>query len=338
MNQSYDFEAGNDPVAVTLKRQNAARHEAGHALAAWWNGQDVHAVEMRAAEEAGCREDRRGREVDAGVRAYIEASTFIDAPALAAEYPEMMNHVSLELLREMVARDLLYALSGPAADWRNQRNPDDVCACLEHHLEEWLDGCGGDMEKANHLLVILPEEERLEAYTFACRRAEVLICQHWPELCALAERLNTPNRLEDDALEAALSATLGEVPEWRGNPLEQLDLPHFTLGSAEVVAWWGRSEGELAEWRLAATVDGVPLAPRITLEQADPDDPDDYLWDTIPDPGDWYWLENNADGEKMGTEAPPGGSPLRNFLADMVVAKLAELRRCSTFSCDEATQ
>ena len=221
-----------DTRTEARERLETARHEAGHVLAAWWNGQAVYAVEMRTAEEGGAREDRRGRVADAGTLAYTEAAKFIGAPALAAAHPETMAQTPPELLREMVARDLLYTLAGPAADWRQQRDPEEVRATLAHHLEEWLGGCAGDLEQAGYLLALLPEEEREEAHAAACQRAAALVCRYWPELCALAERLNAAERLEGDDLEAVLSETLGDAPEWRGRALEELDPPRLTLGTA----------------------------------------------------------------------------------------------------------
>lgn len=308
------------------ERLSSARHEAGHVLAAWWNGQCVYAVEMRSAEEGGDRRDDRGRVVDAATRAYVEATKFIAAPALAAAYPEMVAHTPPELLREMVARDLLYTLAGPAAEWRNQCDPEKVCACLAHHLEEWIGGCADDLDKAGDLLALLPEEEREDVHATACQRASALVCRYWPELCALAEHLSIPERLEDESLDALLSETLGELQKWRTHPLEELDPPRLDLGAAEVVAWWERSEGAAAEWRLAATVDRVPLSPGLTLERLDADDLDAMGWDT-PHPSGWYWLESDGGADAIGTAAPPGGGSLRDFLAGLVADKLEELRR-----------
>jgi len=321
-------------TAPTCPREvlETARHEAGHVLAAWWIGIVPDAVEMRRHEEGRPRLTSRGAEISQDARAAVLGGCYLDGFSVKGGKP--FGGWRPELGRRLVAADLLSTLAGPAVEWRNERDPEEVYPALAALLADEPTTCAGDLDNVDALLALLPEEERGEAYATACRRAEVLVCRHWPELCALAERLAAADRLEDEALLAAMAETLGDplarrsLWDKRGRPemLEALDPPRLALGAAEVVAWWERVEMTAREWRLAATVDRVPLAPGITLERLDADDLEALAWDA-PDPAGWYWLESVSGADDMGAGAPPGGGPLRDYLAALVGDKLEELRR-----------
>ena len=313
-------------TAPTCPREvlEIARHEAGHVLASWWHGQLPYAVEMRRHDEGAPRLDRRGRDVGPDVRACVEAPSFIASPSLSAEYPETVAGIDPALWRDMVARDMLTALAGPAVEWRNARDPEELGSNLAEMLEVPPVPCWGDVETVDSLLVLLPVEERHEAYATACRRAEFLICRHWPELCALAERLADAERLEDEPLYAVLSETLGELPKWRDRPLEELDACAH-LGDAEVVAGWDREGAD--DWCLVAEVEGIRLATGLAVVYMPASEVDELCLGIEPHPSGWYWMRNGGGSEDIGAEAPPAVGTLRRFLAGLVADKLEELRR-----------
>ncbi|WP_444984891.1 hypothetical protein [Halomonas mongoliensis] len=300
-------------------RLPVALHEAGHLLAAWWNGQIPEVVELRRYAEGRPRLSNRGVERGPEVRAFVQAPRFIAAPKLLLERPELQGgELSRRHMREMVARDLLTALAGPAVEWRLQLDPECLHPSLADMLESEPDTCWGDLEQARELLALLPDGEKQAAFSTACRRAAALVCRYWPELCALGERLFAEQRLEDEALHSVLSAALGDVSAWRCQPLEGLD--HAArLGSIEVVAWWERDEVEA--WRLSALVDDLPM--KLPLEVARLDAEVHAELGGLPT--GWYCL-NHTTGE-IHAGPPPARSELHGFFAGLVVHKLEELQR-----------
>lgn len=202
------------PKACSKKAKPSRRvaiHEAGHALAYWWNGQGIYSATARTKAEilAGPAVDRRGRESD--VAGFVEGSNFIPAPSLALEYGHGMP---AELLPELVARDLLHAYSGPVAEAQQRRTG----------LEWVLWGGGfGDMQHAGELLALLPDDQRAEADRQAIARCREMVRRYWPAVLALADLLQERGCVEGEDAEALLCAVTGESPKWRGNPLADLD-------------------------------------------------------------------------------------------------------------------
>jgi len=306
------------PDTTAREVLEVARHEAGHALAHWWNGQHIHAIEMRDHEEGVPRVSRRGSEYKEYQRAAVEGPNLIPAPSLLPEgYITMEKSAELDTdLREWVERDLLHVLSGPAVDWRNAKDDgalyDDLGMFL---VEKGYDGrCRGDMMQADDLLNLFPEEERDEAWMTACRRAEVLICRYWPELCALADRLITLERLEDEALDAVLTETLGKMPENLANDLSGLE-QNIALGDVEAEAYWHRS-GVIA-WELRVFIDDLPMEPlwKVALVEAEEGESD-------CGPMEWQPLYRG-----FVDDVPPATGSLQKFLADLADAKVCEMRR-----------
>ncbi|WP_349571748.1 hypothetical protein [Azotobacter salinestris] len=191
--------------------RRVAIHEAGHALAYWWNGQGIYSATARTKAEmrAGPHITRRGCESD--LEGIVEAADFIGAPSLALEYGHGMDG---GLLVELVARDLLHCASGPVAEAIHRR------ASLEDVL--WAGGIG-DLQKAGELLALLPEDLRAEADRQAVARCRELVRRYWPAIEALADLLQEHGRVEGEDVEALLCAVTGELPEFRGNPLADLD-------------------------------------------------------------------------------------------------------------------
>jgi len=312
------------PDTTAREVLETARHEAGHVLAHWWHGQPPYAVEMRRHAEGRPRLDRRGRDAGPDVRARVEGARFISSPSLSLEYPETAAGMAPAQWRDMVDRDMLTSLAGPAVEWRNARDPEELGANLLEMLDAPPVTCWGDMEAVEDLLALLPEKERPKAYTTACRRAEVLVCWYWPELCAVADRLSTAGRLEDEALDAALSETLGEMLAWRSRPLEDLDV-RAALGDANVVAYWGREEAD--GWRLVAEVDGMRLLTGFEVIFMPDDEIEQLCLDIEPHPSGWYWVRNGGGSDDIGAESPSAEGSLGKFLSRMVADKLAEMRR-----------
>lgn len=301
-------------------RLPVALHEAGHLLAAWWNGQVPSAVDLRRHVEGRPRLNSCGAEKGPEVRAFVDVPRFIAAPEIYLERPELLGECSRRHMQEMVARDLLSALAGPAVEWRLQGDPECLHPTLEGLLESEPTTCGGDLEHAQQLLDLLPLSEREPAYATACRRATALVCRYWPELHALGERLHTEERLEDEALHEVLAVAFGDVQTWRLQPLEKLDHAG-RLGSAEVVAWWERDEPEA--WRLAALVDGLPLTTPLEVARLDTEAHGEPLLAGLP--AGWYCLDH-ATGE-IHAGPPPAHGELRGFFAGLVASKLEELQR-----------
>lgn len=89
-----------------------AIHEAGHALAFWWNGQPIARVSVRTRAEAaaGPMLDLRGTAhyVEGLVEAdYLVPRPAFDAPGIAEYLPSMV---------EAIERDLLHCFAGPVAE------------------------------------------------------------------------------------------------------------------------------------------------------------------------------------------------------------------------------
>lgn len=192
--------------------RRVAIHEAGHALAYWWNGQGIYSATARTKADmrTGPYVTRRGLE-RGEVEGIVEAADFIGAPSLALEHGHGMDN---ELLGELVARDLLHAYSGPVAE-----------AIYRRTSLEWVlwNGGYGDWQIANDLLALVPEADRPEAERQAIARCRELVRRYWPAVAALADLLQKHGYVEGEDVEALLCAATGEAPEFRGNPLADLD-------------------------------------------------------------------------------------------------------------------
>ncbi|WP_249934995.1 hypothetical protein [Azotobacter chroococcum] len=188
-----------------------AIHEAGHALAYWWNGQFIDSATARTKAErrAGPLMSRNGREVDCD--GMVEGSNFIAAPSVDLEYG---LHLGNPLLPEMVERDLLHCYAGPVAEAQYRR------AGL--WLALWLGG-GGDMEHARELLALLPEDQRAAAERRTIARCRELVRRYWPAVCALADLLQERGRVEGEDVVDLLCAITGASPKFRSNALADLN-------------------------------------------------------------------------------------------------------------------
>ena len=198
---------------MTKRSRRAAIHEAGHALAHWWNGQLIYCatVRTRAEMRAGPHVDQRGRESD--LEGLVEASNFISSPDLLLRH---LQHGQIDdpLLPEMIARDLLHCCAGPVAEAIHSR------IGLESVL--WAGGYD-DMESACELLSLMPEAQRDEVDRQAFARCRVLVRRYWPAVEALADLLQERGHVEGEDVGALLCTVTGESPKFCGNQLVELD-------------------------------------------------------------------------------------------------------------------
>lgn len=199
-------------AAANRPHRRVSIHEAGHAVAYWWNGQGIYCAVARAkAEEcAGPYIDRRGRENNAS--GIVEASSFISSPELTTQ--QYGAEIDNQLFQESVARDLLHCFSGPVAEAIYRRES----------LVNILFSCGwGDMQHARALLKLLPDDEQPKAERLAIARCRELVRRHWNAVLALADLLQEQGRVEGDDVKALLCSVTGESPKYCGNALEALD-------------------------------------------------------------------------------------------------------------------
>ncbi len=179
--------------------RRVAIHEAGHALALWWNGQPIQYV----AAFSSAAPVLDGAQLVTGV---VEAPTFTEsAPADCAELPEL------------VGRDLLAYIAGPAAEAKHRR-----------YSLDWVLSASGrhDEQAAFDLLGLLPStdvDEWRAPFEASVARCRVLVRRYWPAVLALADLLQARGHVEGEDVEALLCAVTGEAPKWRGNPLSDLD-------------------------------------------------------------------------------------------------------------------
>ncbi len=202
--------------SACLKKATPARctaiHEAGHAVAHWWNGQGIYSITARTRAEtlAGPYIDRRGRESSA-IAGMVEAASFIPSPALALE---CFCGVDIPHLPDMIERDLIHCYAGPVAETIYRR------AGLDSVL--WAAGYG-DVQQAFGLLALLSEGQRGNAERRAIARCRELVRRYWPAIETLANLLQERGRIEGRDVEDLLCSVTGESPTWRGNPLADLD-------------------------------------------------------------------------------------------------------------------
>ncbi|QQX56896.1 hypothetical protein [Pseudomonas chlororaphis] len=187
-----------------------AIHEAGHALAFWWNGQPIARVSVRTRAEAaaGPMLDLRGnpRYVEGLVEAdYLVPRPAFDAPGIAEYLPSMV---------ESIERDLLHCFAGPVAEaiYRHGRS------------DRLIKGSGrGDLSRGHELISLLPPRKLLDAESRATARASCLVHRYWSAVGAVADLLQEHGTVEGQTISALLCAISGESPAPLGNDLASLD-------------------------------------------------------------------------------------------------------------------
>lgn len=207
-------QAGQLPACPQKEKpaRSIAIHEAGHALAHWWNGQYIDCVVARTKTQIGSGPyiDDRGR-TDYTCAGTVEANNFISSPLMALEFGHSMES---ELLEDFVARDLLHTLSGPVADSMYRHR----------HLHITLLGGGYyDWQAASTLLALLPDDQRDIAERQAIARSRELVRRYWHAVEALADLLQEHGFVEGEDATALLCAVTGETPVFRRNAVADLD-------------------------------------------------------------------------------------------------------------------
>lgn len=179
--------------------RRVAIHEAGHALACWWNGRPIQYVVAFGVPTAVPGVPHK-------VLGGVETPRFTEsAPADCAELPEL------------VERDMLVSLAGPAAEAKHSRyGLDWVLSTSGFHDEQYAFDLLGSHPCAG-------TDEWAEPFDTATCRARALVRRYWPAVLALADLLQERGHVEGEDVEALLCAITGESPSWRGNPLADLD-------------------------------------------------------------------------------------------------------------------
>lgn len=187
-----------------------AIHEAGHALAVWWNGQPIARVTVLTHTQAAS-----GPLIDLNGNAHfaqglVEADYLIVHPACAArgiaEY--------LPSLIEPIERDLLHCFAGPVAE-----------AIHRHVRHDRVIGTSGrgDRRRGHELISLLPAHKLLDAENLAIARSRCLVRRYWAGVLAVADLLQARGVVEGDAIVALLSRTTGETPTRLTSDLHSLD-------------------------------------------------------------------------------------------------------------------
>ena len=187
-----------------------ACHEAGHALAFWWNARHIERISVRTRAQArsGPMVDLRGNLH--AVEGLIEADYFVLRPA--AEVPGVGEY--LPSMVEAIERDLLNCFAGPVAE-----------AIYRHaRTERLLKGSGlGDLRRAQELICLLPPRKLLDAERRAIARAHRLVHRYWSTVMALATMLQLQGTVEGSLVSRVLADLSGESAQPQAHDLSSLD-------------------------------------------------------------------------------------------------------------------
>ncbi|WP_214512170.1 hypothetical protein [Pseudomonas brassicacearum] len=190
--------------------RSTAFHEAGHALAFWWNGQPIKRITVRTKVEAcaGPLFDLRGNPqyAEGLVEAdYLVARPAFDAPGIAEFLPSMVDAIE---------RDLLHCFAGPVAEavYRHRRS------------DRLIRGSGrGDLDRGHELISLLPPRKLLDAQSQAIARCSCLVHRYWPAVCAVADLLQARGMVEGNVVTTLLGEITGQSPTLLGNGVKSLD-------------------------------------------------------------------------------------------------------------------
>ncbi|SEN66490.1 hypothetical protein [Pseudomonas sp. NFACC39-1] len=190
--------------------RSTAIHEAGHALAFWWNGLPIKRITVRTRDEAyaGPMIDLLGNPHYAD--GLVEADYLVLRPALAArgiaEYlPSMVDSIE---------RDLLHCFAGPVAE-----------AVYRHGRSDRMISTSGrgDLDRGHELICLLPPRMLLDAESRAIARCSCLVHRYWFAVCAVAGLLQEQGVVEGKVVTALLCEITGESPSLLGNGVRSLD-------------------------------------------------------------------------------------------------------------------
>ena len=202
--------AVTDPIMNKCPRSTAF-HEAGHALAFWWNGQPIKRITVRTKAEActGPLFDLCGNPLYA--EGMVEADYLVPRPAFNA--PGIAEY--LPSMVDAIERDLLHCFAGPVAEavYRHRRS------------DRLIRGSGrGDLDRGLELISLLPSRKLLDAESQAIARCSCLVHRYWPAVSAVAGFLQEHGTVEGSAVTALLCEMSGERPMFLGHQVASLDL------------------------------------------------------------------------------------------------------------------
>lgn len=196
---------------MNKRPRSTAFHEAGHALAFWWNGQPIRRVTVRTGAEAcmGPMFDLRG--IPRYAEGLVEADYLIPRPAFNA--PRIAEY--LPSMVDSIERDLLHCFAGPVAE-----------AVYRHGRSDWTIRSSGraDLDRGHELISLLPSNKLLDAESRAIARCRCLVRCYWPAVSAVAGLLQEHGTVEGDVVTALLCEMTRESPVFCGNGLESLDV------------------------------------------------------------------------------------------------------------------
>lgn len=187
-----------------------AFHEAGHALAFWWNGQRIKRVTVRTRAEAqiGPMVDLRGNLQ--AVKGLVEAEYCVPLPAF--EPPGIAEY--LPSMIDLIERDLIHCFAGPVAEAIYRHRPSDRCITRSG---------AGDRQRAMELINLLPARKALDAEPRAIARSYCLVRRYWSALSAVAQLLQAQGEVNGEVISALFCQLTGEAPTPLGNVLTSLD-------------------------------------------------------------------------------------------------------------------
>ena len=195
---------------MNKRPRRTAIHEAGHALAFWWNDQHIERVTVRTRTEAfiGPMIDLRGnpQNVEGLVEAdYCVPQPSVNAPGIAEYLPSMV---------ESIERDLLHCFAGPVAEavYRHSKSDKFISA------SGW-----GDRRRGYELISLLPARKLLDAESRAIARSSCLVRRYWAAVSAVADLLQEHGTVDGEAITALLCEVTGESPTRLTNHLATLD-------------------------------------------------------------------------------------------------------------------
>lgn len=205
--------------------RRTAIHEAGHALAFWWNGQHIDRVTVRTHAQAICGPmiDLRGnlQNAEGLVEAdYLVPHPFLDPPGIAECLPSMV---------EAIERDLIDCFAGPVAEAVHRHTPSDALFRASGIL---------DQRRGYALISLLPPRKLLDAESQAIARSRRLVHRYWSAVNAVADLLQARGSVSGDVIMALLCEVTGESPLLRANQLATLDtqtpsIRHFHAAAPE---------------------------------------------------------------------------------------------------------
>jgi len=206
-------------------RRSAAIHEAGHALALWWNGLRIFSATVPTVLESPRRVVTEPNGQVQGNGASVVGKSF----RLIAETltPEIV--LDTPSLAGIIHREVLICYAGPVAE----------AASSGASLDDVMLRGGGqmDLQHAYDMMQALPEAWRGSVDVTAERRARVLIGRYWPAICALADLLQVAGTVDGETVNAFLKAATGDTPGLMEKALTDLDAEPADAGEGGKDGW-----------------------------------------------------------------------------------------------------